>query len=87
MLVVPSKIMGRVWNGDMSLADLSNYLMENYSVKDICMCLAEILADRPDNTPITVTVQEFEKIKALFKIRGQKADGGVETRGRKRKEE
>lgn len=86
MIVVPSKIMGRVWSGDMSLADLSDYLMENYSVKDICMCLAEILADRPDNSPITVTEQEFEKIKALFKIRGTKVGGGVETRGRKRKE-
>lgn len=86
MIVVPSKVMGKVWNGDMSLSDLSEYLMENYSVKDICMCLAEILADRPDNSPITVTEQEFEKIKALFKLRGTKSDGTAETRGRKRKE-
>ena len=86
MIVVPSKVMGKVWSGDMSLADLSDYLMVNYSVKDICMCLAEILADRPDNSPITVTEQEFEKIKGLFKIRGLKSNGGVETRGRKRKE-
>lgn len=90
MVDIPKSLVKAIQNGQASLDDLTNHL-SNYPINEILRAFAELimLSEEYVNKPqITVTQAEFEAIKGLFKIKGQKIleDGTVveETRGRKR---
>lgn len=61
--------------------EVVRYLLKNYSSWDIVTALTEmIMADIQQPTKITITKEDFF---AHFKIRGFKADGSIENRGKK----
>lgn len=86
MINIRQSAIMQVRNGEATVEELANYLLDNYTVKQIALSLAELLVDTPDISPITVTEQEMNKIKAMFKVRGRREDGTEERRGRKRKD-
>lgn len=86
MITIRQSLLAQVRNGEATLDELANYLLDSYPVKQIALSLAELLVDTPDISPITVTEQEMNKIKAMFKVRGLREDGTEERRGRKRKD-
>jgi hypothetical protein len=90
MIDIPKSLVKAIQNGQASLDDLINHL-SNYPINEVLRAFAELimLSEEYINKPqITVTQAEFEAIKGLFKIKGQKIleDGTIveETRGRKR---
>lgn len=73
---------------------LAQELLKNKNVYDLAQELAEYMIrerERKDISKIAVTQDEFEQINnaiaSLFRVRGVRADGEVERRGRKRKDE
>ena len=73
-------------NGDVSINDLSNQLLEKYPATEIAKALIEVLTSPDDDElplpqlpSITVTADEMKAISGLFRIKG--SDG----RGRKPK--
>lgn len=91
MIDIPKSLVKAVQNGQASLDELTNHL-SNYPINEILRAFAELimLSEEYVNKPqITVTQAEFEAIKGLFKIKGQKIleDGTIveETRGRRKK--
>lgn len=90
MLDIPKSLVKAIQNGQAPIDDLINHL-SNYPINEVLRAFAELIMISDDyiNKPqITVTQAEFEAIKGLFKIKGQKIleDGTIveETRGRKR---
>lgn len=67
-------------SGEMSIEQLANHLLRNYPVYEIAMSLAETINYEAPK-PITITREEFEQ---HFRIRGVRADGSSELRGRPR---
>lgn len=67
-------------SGEMSIEQLANYLIKTYPVYEIAMSLAETINYEAPK-PITITREEFEQ---HFRIRGVRADGSSENRGRPR---
>lgn len=66
--------------GEMSLEALADYLMKHYPVYEIALSLAETINYEAPK-PITITEEEF---RTHFRIRGVRADGSSELRGRPR---
>lgn len=68
-------------DGIASPNEVAKYLLKNYSAWEIADALGEILSsDYQQPTKITITKEDFF---AHFKIRGFKADGSIENRGKK----
>ena len=86
MITIRQSLISQVRNGEATIDELANYLLDNYPVKQIALALAELLVDTPDITPITLSSEDYQKLFMYFKQRGIKADGTVESRGRKRKD-
>lgn len=91
MVDIPKSLVKAIQNGQASIDELTNHL-SNYPINEILRAFAELimLSEEYVNKPqITVTQAEFEAIKGLFKIKGQKIleDGTIveETRGRRKK--
>lgn len=66
-------------SGEMTKEQLANYLLKTFPVYEIALALAETLDY--DIKPITLTQEEFN---LHFRIRGIKADGTPENRGKRR---
>ena len=86
MINVSNKTLQNLRFGEISVEQFADELLENYPVKQIALALAEMLANTEDTAPITISEEDFEKIKKLFKIKGLTVNGLPETRGRKPKE-
>lgn len=91
MIDISKSLVKAIQNGQASIDDLISHL-SNYPINEVLRAFAELimLSDEYVNKPqITVTQAEFEAIKGLFKIKGQKIleDGTIveETRGRRKK--
>lgn len=80
MIALDRNIYRQAKAGEMSLEKLADYLLKNYPVYEIAMSLAETIQYEPVK-PIAISREEFE---AHFRIRGVKADGTEENRGRPR---
>lgn len=86
MINIPIKNVQAVRNGEATVNDLADLLLDTYPSKQIALALAELLVDAPDFTPITLSQEDYQKLFSYFKQRGVKTDGSVERRGRKRKD-
>lgn len=66
----------------LSVSDLTDYLIKNYSVFDIAESLAENLKDKEENDKISISYAQFRK---YFRVRGLATTSPFtpETRGRK----
>ena len=85
MISIRQSVIAQVRNGEATVEELANMLLDSYPVKQIALALAELLVDTPDISPITLSTDDYQKLFMFFKQRGIKADGTVESRGRKRK--
>jgi hypothetical protein len=92
MIKLPKDLLRAISEGMEPISTLEQYLVSNYSIKEILEAFAELIvvAENTANKPqITVTQEEYNTITSLFKIKGMKVleDGTVveETRGRKPK--
>lgn len=80
MISLERAVYAQAKSGQMSLDALAEYLLKTYPVYDIAMSLAETINYEAPK-PITITREEFEQ---HFRIRGVRADGSSENRGRPR---
>lgn len=65
--------------------DAINYC-GSLSVSELTKLCGELLFNsQKENTKITVTQEQFNAITNMFRIAGVREDGGIETRGRKKK--
>lgn len=89
MIQIDPKLIKSIKEGNATQKDLINHL-SNYPLNEILTAFAEliILSEEYVNQPkIAVTEEEYKRIAALFRIKGQRTlDGMVveETRGRKK---
>lgn len=67
-----------------TIGQITEYLLRNFNTFELVESLAELLQDQADMKPITISEAEF---KAHFRIKGVKADGTPENRGKARKED
>ena len=82
MIQIDRQIYRRYKDGEISSKEVADYLLRTYPVTEIAIALAETLDF--DFKPITITQEEFSR---HFRIRGIKADGSVENRGRRNRSE
>ena len=91
MIQLPKALIKAISEGIEPISTLEQYLVSNYSIKEILEAFAELIitAENTVNKPqITVTQEEFDAITSLFKIKGVRTINGVavaEKRGRKKK--
>lgn len=91
MIQLPKTLIKAISEGIEPISTLEQYLVSNYSIKEILEAFAELIitAENTVNKPqITVTQEEFDVITSLFKIKGVRTINGVavaEKRGRKKK--
>ena len=82
-----AQIIKKIKNRDITKEELSNYLMHNHSIVEICDKLAEYMISQEAPTkPITVTKEQFEAFFKLIGYRMIERPGGEigyvpETRG------
>ena len=91
MLKLPKDLLRAISEGMEPISTLEQYLVSNYSIKEILEAFAELIitAENTVNKPqITVTQEEYDAITSLFKIKGLRTVDGItiqETRGRRPK--
>lgn len=83
MIELDRQIYKQAKSGEISTERLADYLLRNYPIFEIAKALAETI-HYEEPKPITITREEFN---AHFRIRGVRADGTEETRGRSKKED
>lgn len=79
MIQIDRQIYKQYKDGELSTKDVADYLLRTFPVTEIALALAETLDF--DFKPITISKEEFE---LHFRIRGIKADGTPENRGKRR---
>lgn len=67
--------------------EVIKYLQDNYTVSQLIDELADRITNDRTVNKITVSQEEFDYIVNLFRVRGVKENGEIETRGRKPKTE
>ena len=65
-------------SGEVTLDQLAEYLLKNFPVYEIARSLAETI-EYNEPKPIVISQEEFSQ---HFRIRGVRADGELELRGR-----
>lgn len=80
MIQLERAVYAQAKSGQMSLDALAEYLLKTYPVYEIARSLAETINYEAPK-PITITEEEF---RTHFRIRGVRADGSSELRGRPR---
>lgn len=80
-----------IQNRNVQIQELAQELLKNKTVYDLATELATLMIkekERKDMVRITVTQDEYDQItntiSSLFRVRGIRLSGEVETRGRKR---
>lgn len=86
MITINKKTVHLLENGEITIKDVAQDLLEKYPITEIATALAELLTTPKETvgveqTKITVTQQEYEQITGMFRVRG------TSNRGRKPKAE
>lgn len=85
MFILEKAIISAVRTGQAQKRELVNELLRTNTVLELAEKLADYLVEYDeDKKPITVSQEEFERITSLFRIRGLRADGTFENRGKKK---
>lgn len=84
------EILEQVKRGETSEEVLAQNIIAVNPLQDIISFVIETLKKEVDNTPITISMEDYEKIISMFRIRGVKTisttgEMVVESRGRKPK--
>lgn len=85
MIELPKNIVLQMRHGGIKEDDIKDYLMVNYNMSQIVDTCAELLIRYTFsvNSRIAISQEDFDN---HFRIIGVKADGTLETRGRRKKE-
>ena len=83
MLLIDKSLASAVKTGQMSKQEMINEILRQNSVYEIASQLVDYLLEYGEQRPIVVDQAEYDRIVSLFKIRGLRADGSPEKRGRK----
>lgn len=83
MIQIDRNIARRYKEGELSTKDLADYLLRTYPASEIALALAETFAFEDAFKPIAITQEEFN---LHFRIKGVRADGTPENRGKRRKD-
>lgn len=84
MFLLDKALASAVRSGQMDRRELVNDLLRNNNVMELAERLADYVIAYEEPKPIVVSQEEYDRIVSLFKIRGLRADGSVETRGKKK---
>ena len=92
MLVNDKEFLSAIASGATSKDEVVEYLLENFSVKALANDVAErVIAEAMAPEPVSVSYEQINSLmnqfSGMFKVRGIRADGSAETRGRKKKED
>ena len=79
MIQIDRQIYRQYKDGEISTKEVADYLLRTFPASEIALALAETLDF--EYKPITITQEEFN---LHFRIRGIKADGTPENRGKRR---
>ena len=83
MLLVDKALVSAVKTGQMERRELVQDLLRQNNVMELAEKLADYVIAYDEPKPIVVSQEEYDRIVSLFKIRGLRADGTKENRGRK----
>lgn len=84
MFLLDKALASAVRSGQMDRRELVNDLLRQNNVMELAERLADYVIAYEEPRPIVVSQEEYDRIVGLFKIRGLRADGSVETRGKKK---
>lgn len=84
MFLLDKALASAVRSGQMDKKQLVNDLLRNNNVMELAEKLADYVITYDEPRPIVVSQEEYDRIVGLFKIRGLRQDGSIETRGKKR---
>jgi hypothetical protein len=84
MFLLDKALASAVRSGQMDRRELVNDLLRNNNVMELAERLADYVIAYEEPKPIVVSQEEYDRIVSLFKIRGLRADGSIETRGKKK---
>lgn len=84
MFLLDKALASAVRTGQMDRRELVNDLLRQNNVMELAERLADYVIAYEEPRPIVVSQEEYDRIVGLFKIRGLRADGSVETRGKKK---
>ena len=84
MFLLDKALASAVRTGQMDRRELVNDLLRNNNVMELAERLADYVIAYEEPKPIVVSQEEYDRIVSLFKIRGLRADGSIETRGKKK---
>lgn len=84
MFILDKALVSAVKTGQVTKRELVNDLLRNNNVMELVERLAEYVINEEDARPITVSQEEYERITSLFRIRGLRADGTFENRGKRK---
>ena len=84
MFLLDKALASAVRTGQAGKRELVQDLLRNNNVMELAEKLAEYVITYEEPKPIVVSQDEYERIVGLFKIRGYRADGSIENRGKKR---
>ena len=79
MIQIDRNIYKQYKEGEISQKQLADYLLRTFPASEIALALAETLDI--DIKPITISKEEFDR---HFRIKGTRADGTPENRGKRR---
>lgn len=84
-IILPKEMEKALKDGLLEQRELSRYLIINYPVSVLADALSDFLL-KADITaqPIPLSQEDYERVTSLFRIKGQRADGTVENRGKKK---
>lgn len=83
LLITDKALVSAIRTGQAQKEQLVQELMRQNSVYTLAERLADYLLEYDEAKPIVVSQEEYDRITALFKIRGLRVDGSVENRGGK----
>lgn len=87
MFLLDKALASAVKTGQVTKRELVNDLLRNNNIMELAEKLADyVIAEEEPPRPITVSQEEFDRITSLFRIRGLRADGTYENRGKKKLE-
>lgn len=84
MFLLEKATVSAVRTGQMDKRELVNELLRQNNVMELAERLADYVIQYEEPRPIVVSQDEYDRIVSLFKIRGLRADGTIETRGKKK---
>ena len=83
MIQIDKALVSAVKSGQINKRELVNELLHHNNIIELADRLAEYIINDEEIAPIVVSQSEFERIASLFRIRGTRADGTTENRGKK----